>query len=142
MTTTSNDQHTDERYYVPNGSHWPVVGSLGLLFLMVGLSTWLNGADAGFYIMLVGLATIIFMITGWFGTVIGESVGGLYNDQVVNMPFYRQHLKMCPENLVNPELTAFMIEKKQVTKKEPSPPPSEETNIGLPQPNLRGFRRN
>jgi len=75
-------QHSDERYYVPHGSHWPVVGSLGLLFLMVGVSTWLNGADAGFYIMLTGLAIIIFMITGWFGTVIGESVSGLYNAQV------------------------------------------------------------
>ena len=82
MTTTSNDHSADERYYVPHGSHWPAVGSLGLLFLMVGVSSWLNGADAGFYIMLTGFAVIIFMITGWFGTVIGESVGGLYNAQV------------------------------------------------------------
>jgi cytochrome c oxidase subunit 3 len=74
--------HTDEHYYVPHGSHWPAVGSLGLLFLMVGVSSWLNGADFGFYVMLTGLAVIIFMITGWFGTVIGESQGGLYNDQV------------------------------------------------------------
>jgi cytochrome c oxidase subunit 3 len=82
MTTSSHDQRADERYYVPNGSHWPVVGSLGLLFLMVGVSTWLNGADAGFYVMLAGFAIIVFMITGWFGTVIGESVNGLYNAQV------------------------------------------------------------
>jgi cytochrome c oxidase subunit 3 len=74
--------HSDEHYYVPHGSHWPAVGSLGLLILMVGVSTWLNGADYGFYVMLAGLATIIFMITGWFGTVIGESVNGLYNAQV------------------------------------------------------------
>ena len=74
--------HSDEHYYVPHGSHWPVVGSIGLLFLMVGVSSWLNGADAGFYIMLTGLAIVIFMITGWFGTVIGESEGGLYNAQV------------------------------------------------------------
>ena len=74
--------HSDDRYYVPHGSHWPVVGSVGLLFLMVGVSNWLNGADAGFYIMLTGLAIVVFMITGWFGTVISESVNGLYNDQV------------------------------------------------------------
>jgi len=73
--------HSDEHYYIPHGSHWPIVGSLGLLFLMVGVSTWLNGADAGFYVMLLGLAIIIFMIAGWFGTVIGESVSGLYNAQ-------------------------------------------------------------
>ena len=74
--------HSDEHYYVPHGSHWPAVGSLGLLFLMVGVSSWLNGAGAGFYIMLAGVAIIIFMITGWFGAVIGESQGGLYNAQV------------------------------------------------------------
>ena len=74
--------HTDDRYYVPHGSHWPVVGSIGLLFLMVGVSSWLNGADAGFYIMLLGFAVIIFMVTGWFATVIGESEQGLYNAQV------------------------------------------------------------
>jgi cytochrome c oxidase subunit 3 len=32
--------------------------------------------------MLTGLAIIIFMIAGWFGTVISESVSGLYNAQV------------------------------------------------------------
>jgi len=74
--------HTDDRYYVPHGSHWPVVGSAGLLLLMTGVSSWLNGAGAGFYIMLAGLLVLIFMITGWFGTVIGESQGGLYNAQV------------------------------------------------------------
>jgi len=74
--------HTDEHYYVPHGSHWPVVGSIGLLLLMTGVSSWLNGADFGFYVMLAGFAVIIFMVTGWFGTVIGESEGGLYNAQV------------------------------------------------------------
>jgi len=74
--------HTDDRYYIPHGSQWPIVGSLGLLLLMTGVSVWLNGADAGFYIMLAGFAVIIFMITGWFGAVIGESQSGLYNAQV------------------------------------------------------------
>jgi len=74
--------HTDEHYYVPHGSHWPAVGSLGLLFLMVGVSSWLCGADSGFYVMLAGFAVIIFMVTGWFGAVIGESQSGLYNAQV------------------------------------------------------------
>jgi cytochrome c oxidase subunit 3 len=72
----------DDRYYVPHGSHWPIVGSIGLLFLMVGVSNWLNGADFGFWIMLTGVAVIVFMLVGWFGTVIGESQGGLYNAQV------------------------------------------------------------
>lgn len=73
---------TEDRYYIPHGSHWPAVGSLGLLTLMVGASTWLNGSETGFWIMLAGFGTIIFMLTGWFGTVISESQRGIYNSQV------------------------------------------------------------
>ena len=74
--------HADDRYYVPHGSHWPIVGSVGLLFLMVGVSSWLNGGDAGFWVMMTGLAIVVFMMIGWFGTVINESQGGVYNAQV------------------------------------------------------------
>ena len=71
-----------EKYYVPHDSHWPIVGSVGLLILMVGVSSWLNGADVGFYVMLAGVAVLIFMLTGWFGAVISENQAGIYNAQV------------------------------------------------------------
>ena len=74
--------HAQDKYYVPHGSHWPIVGSIGLLFLMLGVSTWLNGADFGFWVMMAGFAVMIFMLVGWFGAVINESVSGLYNPQV------------------------------------------------------------
>jgi cytochrome c oxidase subunit 3 len=74
--------HADNHYYVPHGSHWPIVGSIGLLLLMVGVSSWLNGAAPGFWIMLAGAAVMIFMLFGWFGNVIAESRAGKYNAQV------------------------------------------------------------
>ena len=74
--------HAPDHYYVPHGSHWPIVGSVGLLFLMVGVSNWLNGAELGFWIMLFGFATLITMVVGWFSTVIGENQQGIYNAQV------------------------------------------------------------
>ncbi|ANO52829.1 cytochrome c oxidase subunit 3 [Woeseia oceani] len=74
--------HAEDRYYVPHGSQWPVIGSIGLFFLMVGVSTWFNGSDAGYWVMLFGAAIVIFMLTGWFSNVIAESQGGLYNTQV------------------------------------------------------------
>jgi cytochrome c oxidase subunit 3 len=74
--------HAEEKYYVPHGSHWPIVGTAGLLLLMVGVSAWLNGGDTGFWVMLAGFAVLIFMLVGWFGEVISESEGGLYNAQV------------------------------------------------------------
>ena len=75
-------EHTEDRYYVPHGSHWPVVGSIGLLFLMLGVSTWLNGADLGFYIMMTGVGIMVIMLLGWFGAVIAEDQKGVYNAQV------------------------------------------------------------
>ncbi len=77
-----SQSHAEDRYYVPHGSHWPIVGSIGLLLLMVGVSIWLNGTDIGFWIMLAGVGVIVFMMFGWFSTVIGESQSGLYNLQV------------------------------------------------------------
>ena len=74
--------HSEDHYYVPEGSHWPVVGSVGLLFTMLGVSAWLNGADAAFYMMLGGIGILVFMLTGWFSDVISESQKGLYNHQV------------------------------------------------------------
>ncbi|MGI9319852.1 MAG: cytochrome c oxidase subunit 3 [Thiogranum sp.] len=73
---------THDRYYIPHHSHWPIVGSVALLLMMVGVSNWLNGADAGLWVMLTGIAVLIFMLAGWFSNVISESVDGMYNSQV------------------------------------------------------------
>jgi len=70
-------------YYVPHGANWPIVGSIGLTVMLVGLANYLNdGSGSGFTMMLVGLGIVLFMMFGWFGTVISESESGMYNDQV------------------------------------------------------------
>lgn len=64
----------------------------------------------------------------------------LYNDPVFNMPFFRQHLKMCPENQVNPDLCVFLVQKKGEEKKaEPLTTTEEEFDGTIPQ--MRGFQR-
>lgn len=74
--------HAHEGYYVPHGSHWPIVGSIGLTTLLAGFAGWLNGASSGQMIMLFGVVITLIMIFGWFGTVIRESESGLYDAQV------------------------------------------------------------
>ena len=32
-------------------------------------------------------------------------------DPIIDMPFFRQHLKMCPENQINDIASVFMLEK-------------------------------
>ena len=74
--------HAQDHYYVPHDSHWPIVGTVGLLFMMLGVSVWLNGSDPGFWIMLAGIGVLVFMMIGWFGNVISESRQGVFNAQV------------------------------------------------------------
>lgn len=69
-------------YYVPHGSHWPVTGSIGLFGIMMGAAIWLNGASIGPVLLAVGFAILVVMLFGWFGTVIRESEGGMYNADV------------------------------------------------------------
>ena len=74
--------HDANIYYVPHGSKWPMVGTLGLFTTVIGVSNWLNGHAWGQPVFYVGLAILVFMLFGWFGSVIRESIAGLYNSQV------------------------------------------------------------
>lgn len=69
-------------YYVPHGSYWPILGSIGLTTLLVGVAGLLNGMDTGQMLMIVGVVITVIMMFGWFGTVINESEAGTYNNQV------------------------------------------------------------
>ncbi len=74
--------HAQSDYYLPHGTHWPILGSIGLFTLLGGFAIQLNGGGLGSTIMIIGAAIILFMVFGWFGTVIKESESGTYNDQV------------------------------------------------------------
>ena len=70
-------------YYIPEPSHWPIVGSVGLFTLVFGFAGLLNGfTTAGPLAMAAGLLIFVFMLFGWFGRVVAESLGGKYNGQV------------------------------------------------------------
>ncbi len=71
-----------DSYYIPHGTRWPIIGSIGITLLLAGSGSWLNGSDSAKYIALAGLLVIIFMLFGWFGQVIRESHQGVYNNQV------------------------------------------------------------
>ena len=69
-------------YYVPGPSKWPMVGSIAMLFTGFGAGGWINGAWFGPYLVAIGLAILFYTLVGWFGTVAGESEGGLYGPRV------------------------------------------------------------
>jgi cytochrome c oxidase subunit 3 len=69
-------------YYVPQPSHWPITGSIALLLMGSGAAFWFNGFPAGPWMTGLGGAVLIYMLFGWFGIVIRESEGRLYNTKV------------------------------------------------------------
>lgn len=72
-----------QSYFIPHGTKWPILGSIGLTCLLGGFANLLNDGGGGSQaFMWVGAAVIIFMMFGWFGTVVGESETGTYNKQV------------------------------------------------------------
>lgn len=73
------------RYYVPHSSVWPIVGAVALFLTAFGAATFIHqstdkvAAEGSFGapIFYVGLAAIVFMLFGWFGVVIRESLKGM-----------------------------------------------------------------
>ena len=73
---------TQEIYYIPEGSKWPIVGTLSLFVTFLGGAMMFNSVDAGKYVLIVGLAALTYMFAGWFADVISESIAGKYSKQV------------------------------------------------------------
>lgn len=69
-------------YYIPAPSYWPIIGSIALLITASGFVLFLQQEKSGPYIMAAGILVLIYMVFGWFGTVIRENQKGLFNGQV------------------------------------------------------------
>jgi cytochrome c oxidase subunit III len=67
-----------DKYYIPHGSPWPIVGSVALFTIMMGAIAYLNDWF-GAWVFLPGAALLIFMFIGWFSTVIDENQHGIFN---------------------------------------------------------------
>ena len=66
-------------YYVPEKSHWPLVGSIGLFITVYSAVLILHGHSLGHYSIFLGIAVLLVMMYGWFSTVIREGQQGHYS---------------------------------------------------------------
>jgi cytochrome c oxidase subunit 3 len=78
-----------ESYYVPSQSHWPIVGAIALFMIAFGAATYVTDlaneqSGYGGYLLLAGIALVIYMLVGWFSDVINESLTGKYSHQMDN----------------------------------------------------------
>ena len=78
-----------ETYYVPAQSHWPIVGAVALFLIAIGAGSYvsnMNNPEGGIggYVLIAGIALVIYMMFGWFNNVIEESMSGKYSHQMDN----------------------------------------------------------
>jgi cytochrome c oxidase subunit 3 len=73
---------SQEVYYVPDGSKWPIIATLAIFTTFLGGAVWFNDGSFGKHILFVGLALVTYMFYGWFKDVIKESLAGKYSKQV------------------------------------------------------------
>lgn len=77
-----------QTYYVPEQSKWPIVATVGLGVTLFGAASIMvasnqgEGTNSGWMIFSAGVLIMIYMLFGWFGSVIKESRSGLYSPQM------------------------------------------------------------
>jgi cytochrome c oxidase subunit 3 len=75
-------EHAESAYYVPHGTRWPIIGSIGMVTMLASAAYWINDFAFAPWTFTIGVAILIYMLVGWFGEVIRESEDGKYNSQV------------------------------------------------------------
>ncbi|WP_047541179.1 cytochrome c oxidase subunit 3 [Methylotenera versatilis] len=70
--------HSENQYFVPHGSVYPSILSLGLLSLISGFVFSVNHLAFGQWMMYLGAAVVIAMTFKWMGTIITENLTGKY----------------------------------------------------------------
>lgn len=87
MKTASSQSESYQHYFVPEQSRWPIVGAVALFFVAFGAGNFVNDvhkAQSGYggWLLLTGIAILLFMLVSWFKNVIDESMSGLYSQQM------------------------------------------------------------
>ena len=69
-------------YFVPGPSRHPVMAAIGLFFVILGASQWINGAGWGAWALAFGMFFWLGTLFQWFRDSIAESEGGLYGRKI------------------------------------------------------------
>lgn len=73
---------TNQEYYVPENSRWPIIGALSLFTLFIGFTFWVNGLSIGPIVSGIGFIMLAYLFYGWFSNIVEESLSNKYNDKV------------------------------------------------------------
>ena len=80
MSSTSHG--TTPYYYVPEPSPFPALASLGLFFVILGATFWVNDITWGKYSLILGMVIWLVILFKWFSAAVSESESGLYGRKI------------------------------------------------------------
>ena len=81
MSATTH-QGTTPYYFVPAPSQFPALTALGMFFVILGASQWINGHGWGMWSFVLGLLIWLSVLYRWFSAAIDEGRRGLYSQRV------------------------------------------------------------
>jgi len=79
---SSTTQDASPHYFVPNPSRHPALAALGLFFVILGASQWINGEGWGKYALLLGMVWFLGVLYQWFSDSVSESESGRYGRNI------------------------------------------------------------
>jgi cytochrome c oxidase subunit 3 len=79
---SANSHGSIPNYFVPPPSRHPAMAALGLFFVIMGASQWVNDSSWGPYALLFGMLILLTVLYQWFGDAIHESQSGEYGDNI------------------------------------------------------------
>ena len=79
---SANSHGSIPNYFVPPPSRHPAMAALGLFFVIMGASQWVNDSNWGPYALLFGMLILLTVLYQWFGDAIHESETGAYGDNI------------------------------------------------------------
>ena len=83
MSEAQNLTTEHQPYYVPEQSKWPILMSIAVFVLAIGLTLLLNATGSvSLVVFMAGLLSIVVITYAWFRSVAFESMGNNYSDQV------------------------------------------------------------
>lgn len=80
--TAATRNATPPYYFVPSPSQFPLHTAVGMFFVILGASQWINDHHWGMWVFLLGLVIWLVTLFRWFSTAIDEDRRGLYSERV------------------------------------------------------------
>lgn len=80
--TTVKKYRTNSRYFLPEPSQWPLLGSCSLFLVLIGTVNIIHAHWYGHHFLMLGMILLVYTLFGWLGNIIDERKFGLHNVQM------------------------------------------------------------